>query len=407
MSLPQKTLSVSELTTLIKSYLEDSFPYVCVEGEISNCRPSSSGHLYLSLKDNSALINVVMFSSRLRNLGFSPEDGQKVVVRGAISVYPARGSYQIIAEEMELSGRGDILRIIEERKRRLAEEGLFDSSRKKPIPLVPKTIAVVTSPTGAAIRDIINVLSRRNAAIKIIVVPAPVQGEHAAPVIAEQIRRADAWRLGDVIIVGRGGGSLEDLLPFSEEVVVRAIAECKTPVISAVGHEIDYALSDFAADLRAPTPSAAAEQVSANREELITRIANARSAIENAMYSRIKEYRIRLSVLNPDNLKRYFTLYTAPLAQKLDELKNQLISSMDNRLKDIRHRLQIASAGLSASSPDAILKRGYAIVRDKKTGKILRMASETEKGNILDIMLYRGNIIAITEEVTDGSEKKL
>lgn len=402
MSLPQKMFSVSELTTLIKSYLEDSFPYVCVEGEISNCRPSSSGHLYLSLKDSSALINVVMFSSRLRNLSFSPEDGQKVVVKGSVSVYPARGSYQIIAEEMELSGRGDILRLLEERKRRFAEEGLFDSERKKKIPLVPKSIAVVTSPTGAAIRDIINVLSRRNAGVRIVVVPAPVQGEHAAPLIAEQIRRADAWGLGDVIIVGRGGGSLEDLLPFSEEPVVRAVADCNTPVISAVGHEIDYALSDFAADLRAPTPSAAAELVSANRDELVARVAGARAAIEGAFEARMREYKLRLEGAGCDNLRRYFTLYTAPFAQRLDELKNALSSVMELRLRELRQRLLRAASTIEASNPEAILKRGYAVVRDAVSGKVLRDASGIAAGSRLDIKLHRGNITAITEEISDG-----
>ncbi|MDR2662034.1 MAG: exodeoxyribonuclease VII large subunit, partial [Treponema sp.] len=254
---PQK-YTVSELTGLIQANLENAFPQVLVEGELSNCRPSSTGHLYFSLKDPGAKIDGVMFKNRLAFLGFEPRDGMLLRVRGRISVYPQRGNYQLVCEDMELAGAGNILAMLENRKRALAAEGLFDPERKKPIPRFPETVGVVSSPTGAAVQDILNILKRRAEGIRVIILPAPVQGVDAAPIIARRIEQANRWNLAEVLIVGRGGGSLEDLLPFSEEAVVRAVAESEIPVISAVGHEIDNALSDLAADLRAPTPSAAA-----------------------------------------------------------------------------------------------------------------------------------------------------
>lgn len=257
-----KVLTVSQLTKLIKSHLESRFPAVEVEGEISNFRPSSTGHYYFTLKDKGAMISAVMFKNRLGTLRFIPADGQLVRVRGRISLYELRGSYQIICESMERAGEGEILAMLEERKRHLAAEGLFDAGRKKPLPLFPKRIGVVTSPTGAALKDILRVTRRRNPGLDIVVIPTAVQGEEAGAKIAAQIRAAAGVPGLDLLIIGRGGGSLEDLLPFSDEEVVRAVAECPLPTLSAVGHEIDTALSDYAADGAAPTPSAAAELVS-------------------------------------------------------------------------------------------------------------------------------------------------
>ncbi|MEJ5189985.1 MAG: exodeoxyribonuclease VII large subunit, partial [Breznakiellaceae bacterium] len=268
-NLSPQVWTVSELTERIRACLEGFFPLVIVEGEISNYRPSSTGHIYFTLKDEGAAIQAVLFKNRQRALQVELRDGLRVRVRGSLSVYPQRGTYQIICETIEASGEGAILAMLEERKRRLAAEGLFDPAKKKPLPAFPSSVGIVSSPTGAAVRDILNILQRRARGIRIIIFPTPVQGTDAAPIIARRIEQANQWNLVEVLIVGRGGGSLEDLLPFSEEIVVRAIATSHIPVISAVGHEIDWALSDFAADVRAPTPSAAAELVSANREEAL------------------------------------------------------------------------------------------------------------------------------------------
>ncbi|GHU45214.1 hypothetical protein FACS1894190_17300 [Spirochaetia bacterium] len=277
----EKKYSVSEITELIKQKLENGFGAVYIEGEISNCRPSSTGHLYFTLKDNAAAISAVMFKGSLRGLGFKPADGALVRVSGRISVYAQRGSYQIICETMEVAGSGDILAMLEKRKQLLAAEGLFAESRKKPLPAFPETVAVVSSPTGAAVRDIINVLGRRSSGLKVIILPAPVQGTQAAAFISRRIEQANMWKLADVLIVGRGGGSLEDLLPFSEECVVRAVAASAIPVVSAVGHEIDWALCDFAADLRAPTPSAAAELISQNQAGIYDAVRSSTAALYN------------------------------------------------------------------------------------------------------------------------------
>ena len=262
--LPQNIVfSVSQITDLIKEILETSFRTISIEGEISNWRPSAAGHIYFTLKDNNAQIKAVIFRGAAMKLNFRPKDGDKVRCRGSLSVYAPQGNYQIIVTSMEIAGAGNILQMLEERKRKLAAEGLFDESRKKPLPAMPKTIGVVTSPTGAAIRDILNVSKRRNPGMNIIVLPAIVQGEGAAQTICRMIEIANFYQLCDVLIVGRGGGSLEDLLPFSEESVVRTVAASRIPTISAVGHEIDWALCDYSADRRAPTPSAAAEMAAA------------------------------------------------------------------------------------------------------------------------------------------------
>lgn len=278
----ESVLSVSEITALIKSTLEQGFGGVTIEGEISNFRPAASGHLYFSLKDSDAMLSAVMFRGNARSLRFQPEDGMLVRASGNISVYAKRGNYQIICQTLALSGQGDLLVLLEERKKRLAAEGLFDRDRKQPLPMLPGKVVVVTSPTGAAIRDILNVLRRRAAGIDLIVLPTLVQGDEAGPRIAHQIETANRYHLGDVLILTRGGGSLEDLLPFYDEVVVRAVAASEIPVISAVGHEIDIALSDLAADMRAPTPSAAAELVSSSRLDLLRRVQERRTTMEAA-----------------------------------------------------------------------------------------------------------------------------
>ncbi|MFZ3109186.1 MAG: exodeoxyribonuclease VII large subunit [Rectinemataceae bacterium] len=358
-------LSVGALTNLIKNSLETSFSSVSVEGEVSGAKISSSGHLYFSLKDRDALIQAVMFKFRLSGLDFELVDGIKVIARGGVSVYAARGQYQLIVQSMKKAGIGDILAMLEERKQRLSAEGLFDQANKKPLPAYPSRVAVVTSPSGAAIRDIINVLSRRNAGIDVLLLPAPVQGDEAAGIIAARIRQANRLRLADVLIVGRGGGSPEDLLAFSDEEVVRAIAASDIPVISAVGHEIDWALSDFAADLRAPTPSAAAELVAESREILLSEVEQFGGALKSSILARIEYARLSLSAFSPEDVETRFMRILMPIARRSDDARDELSAGMKYRLLKTAHRIELCDSNMELASPEAVLRRGYSIVRRK------------------------------------------
>lgn len=396
------TYSVSELTGLIKSTLEEAFPAVWIEGEISNFRSSGAGHLYFTLKDDAAIISVVMFRGRATRLSFSPEDGQLVRVYGNVSVYARRGNYQIIAESMMLAGVGALLQMLERRKQALAAEGLFSEDRKKPIPLYPTRVAVVTSPTGAAIRDILNVVGRRSSGLNLVILPAPVQGEQAAERIARQIQRANWFDLGEVIIVSRGGGSLEDLLPFSEEIVVRAVAESRIPVISAVGHEIDVALSDLAADYRAPTPSAAAEVVSARREDLLERVVDSRHAMVRAMNDKIERIRLLGRQFTPENLERSYRALVQPVLLRLDDAKEDMLRGMQQRAIDLRTRLDVATSRLESCSPYDVLRRGYAVVRRAGDGGVVRKAKQVSRDEELAVQLAEGSLTAITKEIQDS-----
>lgn len=393
-------VTVSQITQHIKTMLEDGFPLIAVEGELSNVRPSSRGHLYFTLKDEQASISGVLFRGRAGSLSFQPQDGQQVIVHGGLGVYPPRGSYQIIAERMQIAGEGRLLALLEERKRVLAAEGLFDEQRKQPLPLLPRRVAIVTSPTGAAIRDVLQVLSRRNSGLSVTVCPTAVQGAAAADQIARMITIANTHRLGDVIIVTRGGGSLEDLMPFSEEAVVRAIASCELPVISAVGHEIDVALSDLAADLRAPTPSAAAELVSASREELAGRIERAGHAIVASFLSKHRQTRMLVDRFSPDELRRSYTLLTAPLVQRADQAREQLHQAMADRTTGARHQLRLAHERLLSLSPYGVLERGYAVVRTT-AGAVVRSGAQVRNGDAIAVQLAHGSLAGRVEEVND------
>jgi len=401
-----RPLSVSELTSLVKELLEGSLPPLTVEGEISNCRPASSGHLYFTLKDRSSMLQAVMFRYRTRGMGFEPADGMLVRARGSVTVYAARGQYQLLVEGMEKAGQGDILAMLEERKRKLAAEGLFDEDRKKALPRFPSRIAVVTSPTGAAIRDILNVLGRRNAGLGVVVLPAAVQGEEAAAQIAAQIGAANRLGLGDVIIVGRGGGSIEDLLPFSDEMVVRAIAASEVPVISAVGHEIDWALSDYAADLRAPTPSAAAELVSDSREALEREIAQFGAELETAIQSRLDRARMVIGRFEPSAVEARFQRILMPFARRLDEAVADLDAGIGSTLENRSRRVEVSSRELLAMSPAAVLSRGFAVVRvasgtgaQAARGVAVRDAGSLGIGDKLDITFSSGRAAAEVLEV--------
>lgn len=385
--------SVTNLTSLIKELLEGSFTSITVEAEISGYRPNSSGHLYFTLKDENAQISAVMFRGKAAGLSFTPKDGMKVRCTGTVSVYAQRGNYQLIISKMEQSGEGVILQLLEERKRKLSMEGLFDQNRKKKIPLFPKTIGVITSPTGAALRDILQITRRRNKTVNVVILPAQVQGEAAAKTIVSQIEYANDVSIADVLIVGRGGGSLEDLLPFSEEIVVRAVANSKIPVISAVGHEIDWALCDYAADLRAPTPSAAAEIAVPQLSDIKNELAFYSNELLMAINRKIERFKLILKSFNPDQMELRFRSIQQPLLGRLDNAKNDLINSMENFLKEKRQKIRENANILEISSPKSILSRGYSMVKNE-SGNIVRSKKDIRSGESLKIYPAEGVIEA-------------
>ena len=390
-------LTVSELTDLIRCRLEENFSSVVVEGELSNCRPASSGHLYFSLKDAGAKIDGVMFRNRLRFLAFEPKDGMLLRVRGSLSVYAPRGSYSIVCEEMELAGSGDILIMLEERKRRMAALGWFDESRKKKLPRFPSTIGVVSSPTGAAVQDILNVLKRRAAGVRVIILPAPVQGSGAAQIIARRIVQANQWKLADVLIVGRGGGSLEDLLPFSEEAVVQAVADSAIPVVSAVGHEIDWALCDFAADVRAPTPSAAAELASGERAIILRNVRAMKEGFTSVIRSRIEKARLLMRPFNTEDMEYRFRAILQPHLIRFDDARESLVNNLSDLVNKRRNQLKLALTALEAGSPLAVMERGFSLVTNSRTGMIVKHSDDASPGDRLYIRPLKGVITAITE----------
>ena len=385
--------SVSQITSLIKEILETSFRTITIEGEISNWRPSSSGHIYFTLKDNVSQIKAVIFRSAAYKLSFSPKDGDKVRCSGNVTVYAAQGNYQIVVSKMEPAGTGNILQMLEERKQKLAAEGLFDSEKKRPLPLFPQTIGVVTSPTGAAIRDILNIAKRRNPKINIIVLPAIVQGDGAAQTIIKMIEIANFYKLCDILIVGRGGGSLEDLLPFSEENVVRAVSSSNIPVISAVGHEIDWALCDYAADFRAPTPSAAAEMAIPVLEDIKIELQDYKEDLYNNINRIVKNTRLLIKSFNPDSLEIKFRNIQQPLLNRFENAKINLFENIKNKIKDYRNIISNSKTILENASPQTILDRGYSMVTDKK-GNIIRNENQVSAGDEIKITLAKGKLSA-------------
>ena len=397
--LNDKVLSVSELNSLLKDVLEGTFPSIKIEGEISNYRPNSSGHLYFTLKDTTSQISAVMFRSNVMSLSFVPKDGVKVQCTGRITVYPPRGNYQILITKMEVAGEGDVLKMLEDRKRRLAMEGLFESERKQRLPAFPKTIGIVTSPTGAALRDILQITKRRNPCVSVIVFPALVQGDEAATSIARQIYIANAYNMCDVLIVGRGGGSLEDLLPFSEEIVVRTIAASKIPVVSAVGHEIDWALSDYAADCRAPTPSAAAEIVVPQKIDILNNLQYLSNELHQEMTRRIDKMKSMVKQFNPDNMELKFRSIEQPLLSRLDNAKEAIIQNMMQKVKDTKMLIENCHAILESSSPQTILARGYSMVRNKETQEIITNTKNLTKGTQIEIVPAVGRFTAVVDQI--------
>lgn len=388
--------SVTQLTNYIKDIIEGNFSEVILEAEISNYRPSSSGHVYFVLKDSQAQIQAVMWKSTAARLKFLPKDGNLVRVKGRLSVYLARGNYQIVIDSMELAGSGNILMMLEERKKRLAAEGLFDEGNKIPLPAFPKTIGVVTSTTGAAIRDILQITRRRNKYLNVIIFPAAVQGEAAAQSIVRQIECANNFKMCDVLIVGRGGGSLEDLLPFSEESVVRAVAASKIPVISAVGHEIDWSLCDFASDRRAPTPSAAAEIAVPVLDDVLYFLEQKAQEFESEIRRRIENLKLMIKEFSPETMELKFRSIEQPLLQRFDSAKEALLSNITERVNNAKTLLEKQILILENASPAALFERGYSMVRNS-SGKIVRSFSEVSSGEKIEIIPAHGKIFATVD----------
>mgnify|MGYP002732482071 CR=1 FL=1 len=392
------TLSVGDLTALLKQTIEGAFYGLTVEGEISNFRPSSTGHWYFTLKDERAAINAVMFKNKLWRLPFVPKDGDKVVVTGKLDVYEQRGTYQIICESMKQTGVGDLLAMLEERKQAYAKAGYFDETHKKPLPDDPSRVVVVTSPTGAALRDILQILGRRATGLDVLILPAPVQGDGAAKIIAARIDQANKFLIGDVIIVGRGGGSIEDLLPFSEPCVIEAIYRSEIPVVSAVGHEIDWALSDFVADMRAPTPSAAAELVSKSSSEQFIRLQGMKRTLSDALMQKTGGARLSLRQYQPQTFGDMLQRRIEQLRYRLDDVSNGIGQAIRLKLQNTRHTLQLLENELKGLSPIAILERGYAVVTDSD-GRVVSNATALSTGDKLAIRFAQGEAETKVEKV--------
>ena len=384
-----KHWTVTELTAQIRGLLEPAFKQVWVQGEVSNCRPAASGHVYFSLKDENACISAAIFGWGAKRRAFEIKDGMQVLCRGKLSVYPPRGSYQLIVEAVEPLGAGALQIAFEQLKAKLAAEGLFDPARKRPLPRYPKRIAVVTSPSGAAIQDMLNILRRRAPHIHVTVVPAVVQGDEAHKHIIRGLELANRHSLGDVVVLARGGGSIEDLWCFNHEDLARAILASRLPVVSAVGHEIDFTISDFVADLRAPTPSAAAELVSGHWVDAVGRIRDAKMRLVAAIQRDLNVRKTLLShvaarVISPkDKLREQ--------AQRCDDLAARLERALRMRLERRRSALEQLTGKLDALSPLRVLERGYSIVREPgEKGAVIRSAAQIHQGQELSIRFYDG-----------------
>lgn len=386
----EKVYSISEITNRVKDILEKNVGYVVLEGEVSNYKAQTSGHLYFTLKDDNAAISAVMFKMRASGLKFALKDGLTVKAAGQISVYQKRGVYQVVIDKMELSGEGDILRMLELRKQKLDSEGLFDPKRKRKLPFLPEKVAIITSPTGAAVQDIINVCTRRNPRLQLNILPAVVQGEEAAPSLIKQLKIANLHNLGDVIIIGRGGGSIEDLLPFSDEGVVREIASSNIPVISSVGHEIDWALSDYASDVRAPTPSAAAELVTPLLSDVIEELNKAHEGLINSINNRIEKLKLLCSSFSGERLELMFRRIEQPFLMRFDDAKEALLQNMKERILETKRYHELLQERLKGVSPKDILKRGFSIVTNDK-GKVVTSSKNVKKCEKLNVMTYNGS----------------
>ena len=389
-------LTVSRLNALLRDLVEDNFMQVWVEGEISNFSIPVSGHWYFSLKDADAQVRAVMFRAQNRLLGFAPENGMRVICRGRLSLYPQRGEVQLIVEGLEPRGMGGLQLAFEQLKNRLAGEGLFAAERKRPLPAFPRVVGVVTSATGAAIHDIIQVLRRRGAGVRVLLRPVRVQGEGAAEEITAAITELNRQGEAEVLIVGRGGGSLEDLWAFNQESVARAIHGSRIPVISAVGHEVDHTIADFVADLRAPTPSAAAEMVARGRLELEGHLDHLVMRLAAQMRRRLDFGRERLNGLHRRLRSPRECLALA--RQRQAELARRLSQAMERQLKERAWRLSTLAERLDDLSPLRTLGRGYSIVT-QAGGEVVRDAATLTPGERVNLRFAQGQAGACIEKV--------
>lgn len=391
--------SVSELTRQIKDLLdgENSLQHIYVRGELSNYKIYPSGHHYFTIKDEEATLKAVMFRREASRLRFRPESGMKVIALGRITVYPRDGVYQLYATELVPDGVGDLHAAFEQLKAKLAEEGLFDRDHKKPLPLYPERIAVITSSAGAAVRDVIRVATKRYPVAKLIVMPVRVQGAEAPPEIVSAIRYANRWKVADLIITGRGGGSIEDLWAFNDERVARAIYESEIPVISAVGHEPDVTIADYVADLRAATPSNGAELAVPDQSELHASLLAARKQMLSALLARVDNGRERLEQLRQRRVLTDPGAYVADRRLALDHAAALLQASFRSSVSDKRGRLAQGVAALDAMSPLKVLGRGYAIAETEE-GRILRSRKDAAPGQRLRLKLADGDVGCRVEE---------
>ena len=385
--------TVSQINAYIKTLVDRDgvLNNIWVRGEISNFKLHYSGHMYLSLKDEASLIRAVMFKNANMRLNFKPYDGMNVLVRGRVSVFERDGQYQFYIDEMVPDGMGRLYAAFEQLKNKLASEGIFDDNRKKTIPKYPKTVGVVTSATGAAVRDIINVITRRNSKVKICVYPAKVQGEGAAEEIAQAIKYFNREKNADVLIVGRGGGSIEDLWAFNEEVVARAVYESEIPVISAVGHETDFTICDFAADLRAPTPSAAAELAVVPLENLKKQINDYRQRMQNGMSNLLNIKKQKLKAAFSASVQAGFKRRIENARLSTDYTLNRIINAMEGRLKTDKEHFSKLTLQLDALSPLKVLGRGYSVTTDSG-GNVVSDAKSVSPGDNVSVRLLKGSI---------------
>ena len=393
-----KYLTISQINEYVKMRIDSdaNLKKVFLKGEVSNFKNHTRGHLYFTLKDDDSRISAVMFASQAAYLKFDPEDGMNVLVEGRISCYPSQGTYQIYVDKMEMDGLGNLYLEFEKLKKKLSEEGLFDDKYKKPIPKYPKKIGIVTADTGAAIKDILSTIKRRYPICETILFPSLVQGSGAAPDVARQINEAQNYDL-DILIVGRGGGSIEDLWAFNEEIVARAIFNSKIPVISAVGHEIDYTIADYVADLRAPTPTGAAEMAVPVISEVKNNIDNYKIRLRENIIKTLKQSQLRL-----EKIKDSFIL-SNPLAmyEVKEEKLNNYITVLNKYINEIlinkKHLLKLDLNSLKLLNPVNIMEKGYSLV--KVDDKIIKDTNDLKVNDKLNIKLYKGEVIAEVKEI--------
>jgi exodeoxyribonuclease VII large subunit len=436
--------TVSQLSRETKELLNQHFLTIQVEGEISNLSTPSSGHIYFTLKDAKAQVRCAMFRFRQKKMGFIPENGQQVVVSAQVSLYEPRGDFQLIVQTIEEAGDGALLRAFETLKLKLDNEGLFDPDSKKQLPYLPQTIGIITSPTGAAIKDILNVLDRRFAAVPVILYPVAVQGDAAKHEIVKALEIAHSRKECDIIILSRGGGSLEDLWSFNEEIVARAIYACSIPIISGIGHEIDFTIADFVADIRAPTPSAAAEHCTPVAQELLQYFKQLENQLNQQLKRKLTHSQQTLNWLNKRLFQQHPGQQLTTKTQKLDNLElrlnqilqtklskkqtglelisnrlwqlspanktrayqmqqqylsGRLITSLNRKLERLKQQLNNTSQTLDAVSPLATLNRGYAIVSNAQSEQIIRATKQLKKGDSIQTQLAQGHFVSKIEEI--------